>query len=1031
MDNTIEEIFLSKGWPSEVIEKLKQIFDIIDLKKLCHVYYNTFSNYISKYSFLDLETAAKIFMSDLQGIDLNIFEENVYFFINLLKRDRRDLINIILKFLGRRYQNHISLVNQILPIIENLNQEELHKLVLLVDEIDKHDIVFLELNTQDILSILKTIDSNSIDNFLTMLILDDFNVQRTLDIFEGLSFTKTNWLTEMVMRYDLNPYDLKKSLLKISDEYLSRSNLIQYIDRIEILEYVFNNIDKIKSIESFEDFLSIKGCQDSNHFIIYFNLFIKYSFERDIGETLMELDDISGYTLNSFEEYDYYLSNFNEDEIDDAFQVSNLIPYLPANNYFELLKNFPIEENNHLYERLAKIETCHQITVEEAKFLNECDENFFNNVIVPFFGFFIFYCLSFSDFIFANNSLKLENNTKEENLLIFQTIDNIFSICKINFRKICKLYKQGFNDFDTINKIKMNFVTNSISEFKSIYYMIDKMDENTIKYFSHYLKEGIDFFDALELAKLKQKEGSVEEKDLEKNWYYLKIKKPEIFDGIKQTEENLSDTAILYKNIIENYRRDMAYDDFIEIRDIYFQQDIPLYDFIESYYQYSESNLDYSFFIFLNEKYGLRAEDLTEKMKVIDQNLIEVEEYTGESYKLSRILNQGWGDSEKLINTLYRYSRSSSFDKNLFPILFNNPILIGMNSSQIKNILEEIQKKYGINKKYFDINSEDIKDSIKAYSVFKNPNILSQYTPHDLAQNIPDNLPYYELKVIEPFLTKYVKHKNPKVKCVAYNWNKIPDNLKIKNDVEEMFNYLIDSKIIDENKSLIAMECDLWNISGEKFEEVEQIFAKSLKTPMPKWSKIPLIKGEYGFTGRFLPRNDPRGLFIGNYTDCCQKIGGAGEVVAIHSQTSPNAAIFVIEYQDNIIAQSWVFNDENGNIIFDNIEKDFSGLKFKFEDLIRIIVNIYKEAAAVIKKLGYNNVLLGANQYGITPENYKGLGLEEAKGFEGAVATDYTKLIIYPPDSYNYKLRLAMISNKIDKIASDISDKIEKVINNG
>jgi len=275
MDNTIEEIFLSKGWPSEVIEKLKQIFDIIDLKKLCHVYYNTFSNYISKYSFLDLETAAKIFMSDLQGIDLNIFEENVYFFINLLKRDRRDLINIILKFLGRRYQNHISLVNQILPIIENLNQEELHKLVLLVDEIDKHDIVFLELNTQDILSILKTIDSNSIDNFLTMLILDDFNVQRTLDIFEGLSFTKTNWLTEMVMRYDLNPYDLKKSLLKISDEYLSRSNLIQYIDRIEILEYVFNNIDKIKSIESFEDFLSIKGCQDSNHFIIYFNLFIK------------------------------------------------------------------------------------------------------------------------------------------------------------------------------------------------------------------------------------------------------------------------------------------------------------------------------------------------------------------------------------------------------------------------------------------------------------------------------------------------------------------------------------------------------------------------------------------------------------------------------------------------------------------------------------------------------------------------------------------------------------------------------------
>jgi len=409
---------------------------------------------------------------------------------------------------------------------------------------------------------------------------------------------------------------------------------------------------------------------------------------------------------------------------------------------------------------------------------------------------------------------------------------------------------------------------------------------------------------------------------------------------------------------------------------------------------------------------------------------------------LSRILNNGWGDSEKLINTLYRYSRSSNFGKKLFPILFESPILIGMNSNQIKDILKKVRDFYKISDSqieedfidevdYFFGGQEYIKDLIKVYSIFKNPNILSQYDPHDLAQNIPDNLAYYELKGLDSFLIKYIKHKNPKVKCVSYNWNKIPDNLKIKNNVEEMFNYLIDSKIINENKSLIAMECNFWNITGEKFEEVEQIFEQGLRTPMPQWSKIPLIKGEYGFTGRFLPRNDPRGLFIGNYTDCCQKIGGAAEVVAIHSQTSPNSAIFVIEYKGNIIAQSWVFNDENKNIIFDNIEADFSGLKFKFEDLMRIIVNIYKEAAAVIKKIGYNNVLLGANRFGIKPENYRGLGLEEAEGFKGIIAPYKEFVGIYPPDSYNYKLRLAMLSNKIDNIASDISDKIEKVINNG
>jgi len=68
----------------------------------------------------------------------------------------------------------------------------------------------------------------------------------------------------------------------------------------------------------------------------------------------------------------------------------------------------------------------------------------------------------------------------------------------------------------------------------------------------------------------------------------------------------------------------------------------------------------------------------------------------------------------------------------------------------------------------------------------------------------------------------------------------------------------------------------------------------------------------------------------------------------------------------------------------------------------------------------------------IKPEDYAGLRLEEAKGFKGAIPPDYKDLVgIYKPDSYNYKLRLAMLSNKIDGRVPDISDKIEKVINNG
>jgi len=1021
MDNNIKELFLSKGWPTDVIEKLKQIFDIRDLLKLSHIDYNTFSNYMNRYPFLDLETVAKIFILDLQGIDLNIFGDHIDIFIDLLKRDKIDSINAIVYLINAGTQS-----DQILPIIENLSQEEVDKLNFLLT--DLHFLNITNLNIQDILLILKKVDYNDISLFVKVLFNNKGNVDKTLDLYKGLSGFKFELFInarEMIQTDDLK---LKEILLKIPEENIIQwHRLLYYIHNIEDFEYVFNNIHKIKSLESFEDFISQQNyIIDTNKIIVYFKIFVKYSFNRNIENSLKILDDLSSFNFSSFEEYDYYLSNFSDQEILDAFTIYTNNQFLSIDNYFELAKN------KTLTYKFRYINGCSKITVEEAKFLDECDEDFIDSAIEPFFRIFANFNLPFSDFILANNSLKLENKTERENVLIFSTIKYIMLSSNINFKQALKLYNQGFNDLNKIHTIATNLRVDSINEFKSIYYMIDKMDENTIKYFSHYLKEGIDFFDAIELAKLKQKEGSIEEKELEKNWYYLKIKRPEIFYGIKQTEKNLRDTAILYKNIIENYQKDMKHDDFIEIRDIYLNHNIPLYDFIESYYQYSESNFDYSFFIFLNEKYGLRSEDLTEKMKIIDQNLIEVEEHTEKSYQLSRILSYGWGDSEKLINTLYRYTQSRNFEKDLFPILFNNPILIGMNSNQIKNILAKIQEKHAINKSDFYINTEDIKDSIKAYSIFKNSNILSQYTPHDLAQNIPDNLPYYELKGLDSFLIKYIKHKNPKIKCVAYNWNKISDNLKIKNDVEEMFNYLIKSKIIDKNKSLIAMECDLWNISGEKFKKVEQIFEQSLRTPMPKWSRILLIKGESGFTGRFLPRNDPRGLFIGNYTDCCQKIGGAGEVVAIHSQTSPNAAIFVIEYQDNIIAQSWVFNDENDNVIFDNIESDFSGLEFKFEDLMRIIVNIYKEAANEIKRLGYKNILLGANQYGIKPEDYAGLRLEEAKGFKGAIPPDYKDLVgIYKPDSYNYKLRLAMLSNKIDGRVPDISDKIEKVINNG
>jgi len=275
----------------------------------------------------------------------------------------------------------------------------------------------------------------------------------------------------------------------------------------------------------------------------------------------------------------------------------------------------------------------------------------------------------------------------------------------------------------------------------------------------------------------------------------------------------------------------------------------------------------------------------------------------------------------------------------------------------------------------------------RTYEIFNNPKI----DLHSLAQFIPSHLPNYDLKGLDSFLIKYYKHKNPKIRVVCNNWNRIPEDLRSTSNLNLMYKYLVDQKIINEKEESITNECNTWNITGVKFEETKGHYAKGLKTPLPKWTRIPVIKGQAGFIGRFLPRDDPRVLFIGNYTDCCQKIGGQAEDVAIHSQTSPNAAVFIVEHnEEGIIAQSYTFNDNNKNVIFDNIEIDFRNSNLDYDYLLDIIINIYKNAANAIKSLGYENVFLGANNYDIDSDSYSRFNLEKAeKKYRDIKAPDY------------------------------------------
>jgi len=107
-------------------------------------------------------------------------------------------------------------------------------------------------------------------------------------------------------------------------------------------------------------------------------------------------------------------------------------------------------------------------------------------------------------------------------------------------------------------------------------------------------------------------------------------------------------------------------------------------------------------------------------------------------------------------------------------------------------------------------------------------------------------------------------------------------------------------------------------------------------------------------TGRFLPREDPRGIVLGWHTNCCQRIGAVGESCAWHGQANPLGGFFVVEdHRGSILAQSWAWWRPGEGLCFDNVEA--RGLSGR-EDLVAAI---YQAAARDLAQAGYGRVTVG------------------------------------------------------------------------
>lgn len=119
----------------------------------------------------------------------------------------------------------------------------------------------------------------------------------------------------------------------------------------------------------------------------------------------------------------------------------------------------------------------------------------------------------------------------------------------------------------------------------------------------------------------------------------------------------------------------------------------------------------------------------------------------------------------------------------------------------------------------------------------------------------------------------------------------------------------------------LAKYCGRAHMSQSQFEKAQGLFEKGKVIKSEQVLRVRADKSESDVKYRFIGKDDPLGLVLGNLTNCCQRIGGVGESCVVVGETDPNSGFVVIECGGEIVAQSWVwYDDKTGTIALDNIE---------------------------------------------------------------------------------------------------------------
>ena len=252
--------------------------------------------------------------------------------------------------------------------------------------------------------------------------------------------------------------------------------------------------------------------------------------------------------------------------------------------------------------------------------------------------------------------------------------------------------------------------------------------------------------------------------------------------------------------------------------------------------------------------------------------------------------------------------------------------------------------------------------------------IPADISVHDAGIRLPET-PSNDHKT---FLLRY-KHKWEDACIVLENWAMLKENgidplakEGLRNSIKFLMEHAKYEKI---NHLDFSREAAKWYIPERKYPKLEEMFINAQKVTYESIPNVSISDGDFKFYR--LKRDDPRGIFLGNYTNCCQHPGGAGESCAFYGMENPNSCFVVLEYRGEIKFQSWVWKKDNV-LVFDNIEGQIKQeLKEKAKEIYLNGCKAFKSQFGIKKiYIGCGNsdmeLELPRNQNQLVPNNYSG-----------------------------------------------------------